>query len=147
MMNLWIELGILVIERSLFLASATRLEGEFFEVRHDLFEGRFFVSKYYIWLLKCSQIAFVFRGLPSDDEDLGLEAKKEIEIEDELEGGEQDPNAANREILARAIKEEKLRLVNASSVLIKFETAWNISDLIISYICQKVFNQVNLAKR
>merc|ERR1712131_85210 len=50
-------------------------------------------------------------GISSDDdEDLGQEAKREIEIEDEMDGtAEEDPNAENREILRRAIKEEQLR--------------------------------------
>ena len=49
-------------------------------------------------------------AMPSDDEeDLGLEAKKEIEIEDELDGTMVDPNAEQRAILARALKEEQLR--------------------------------------
>jgi len=45
-----------------------------------------------------------------DDEDLGQEAKREIEIEDEMDGtAEEDPNAENREVLRRALKEEQLR--------------------------------------
>ena len=52
------------------------------------------------------------RDSGSDDEDLGLEAKREIEIEDELDGKMEDPNKEQREILARAIKEEQLRLVS-----------------------------------
>ena len=50
-------------------------------------------------------------GISSDDdEDLGQEAKREIEIEDEMDGtAEEDPNAENREVLRRALKEEQLR--------------------------------------
>jgi len=49
------------------------------------------------------------RKISDEDEDLGLEAKREIEIEDEMEGKMEDPNKEQREILARAIKEEQLR--------------------------------------
>merc|ERR1711953_452653 len=50
------------------------------------------------------------RRASNEEEDLGLEAKKELEIEDELDGkGEQDPNAENREILRRALREDQLR--------------------------------------
>jgi len=49
------------------------------------------------------------RRISDEDEDLGLEAKNEIEIEDEMGDKVVDPNKEHREILARAIKEEQLR--------------------------------------
>jgi len=49
------------------------------------------------------------RKISDEDEDLGLEAKRELEIEDEMQGKMEDPNKEQREILARAIKEEQLR--------------------------------------
>ena len=51
-----------------------------------------------------------------DEEDLGAQAKKEIEIEDELDGKMEDPNKEQREILARAIKEEQLRSVSTCKI-------------------------------
>ena len=50
----------------------------------------------------------------SEEEDLGMEAKREIEIEDEMDGKMEDPNKEQREILARAIKEEQLRYYHLS---------------------------------
>ena len=44
-----------------------------------------------------------------DDEDFGLEAKLEIEKEDEIKDKSADPSHDMREALARALKEEELR--------------------------------------